>query len=355
MSFDQMRLKDVPAIQTIERKLKELSPLVEIDRAAYDPGNAYALILKADDRESRVTLSKELLDDIRDNPESPTSKYSLTLEDELSSALREAVESAGLLSYGEENLKFLLLRYLHEETSNSRPAHKYNVIGKAGRGMFEHWLRTTLRPDEKETLIWAWDELIRKRLIAPTGTDLVNPDDWIRVTEKGKAAIEGTKYSEYTGEQEFINRGEVFTAYKKIKAIMKRAGKDLLIIDSHVGEEVVDMLSTVDSSVEVRILTNYVHGDFKTAFQKLQTQRGRMHARKSDHFHDRFIVVDGSACFHLGSSIKDAGSKATVINLTEGNVASRVIKEAETVWANSAELFPKVTAAFAATGKAKTP
>lgn len=245
MSFGVISIALVSAIEAIVKKLRELSPDIQIDRAAYDPGNAYTLVLKSGDREARLILSKELLDDIRDNPSSPTANYSRVLDDRLVSTLREAVEKGGLVSYNESSLKFLLLRYLYEESSNQRPAHKNNVIGRSGRGMFEHWLGVTLRPDEKETLIWAWDELIRRRLITPTGQDLVNPDAWVRVTDKGESAVEGKEYAEYTGEEEFINRGEVYTAYTKIKALMKQARKELLIVDSHVGEEVVDMLSTL--------------------------------------------------------------------------------------------------------------
>lgn len=97
-----------------------------------------------------------------------------------------------------------------------------------------------------------------------------------------------------------------------------------------------------------------MHGDFKTAFQKLQKQRGRMEARKSDHFHDRFILLDKSSCIQLGSSIKDAGAKATVIDRKEGSVAERVIKEAEAAWQTATELFPRV-AATAAGGAPKKP
>jgi hypothetical protein len=354
MSYTEVDVASVPAIRVIEKKLKELSSDIQIDRAAYDPGNAYALVLKAGERESRVVLSKELVDDVRDNPSSPTTSYTRVLDDRLVSPLREAVEKSGLVSYNEGSLKFLLLSHLHEESSNSRPAHKYNVIGRSGRGMFEQWLGITLRPDEKETLIWAWNELIRRRLITPTGEDLVNPDDWVRVTDKGEAVVKGKEYAEYTGEEEFINRGEVYTAYIKIKALMKQARKELLVVDSHVGEELVDMLSTLDEAIDIRLLITHVHGDFKTSFQKLQKQRGRMEARKSDHFHDRFIIVDKLGCVQLGSSIKDAGAKATVIDRKDGAVAERIIKEAEAAWQMAPELFPKVIAT-SSSGVAKKP
>jgi hypothetical protein len=144
---------------------------------------------------------------------------------------------------------------------------------------------------------------------------------------------------EYTGDEEFINKGEVYTAYKKVKEYMKQAHKDLFIIDPYMGGQVVDMLSTLNSSIEVRILTNHVLGDFKTGFQKLQKQRGKMEARRSDHFHDRFLILDGRVCYHLGSSIKDMGARATVIAKKEESTTSRIVSEAETIWQGAAALW----------------
>src|SRR5882762_2770191 len=218
---------------------------------------------------------------------------------------------------------------------NSRPVHKYNAIGRSGSGSFEQWLGKSLSRDEKDTLIWAWDELRRLRLIAPTGTDLVNPDDWVRVTEKGTAAIEGKNYAEYVEGEVFINKGEVYTAYTKIKAILKQARRELLIIDPHLSGEVIEMLSTLDGSIQIRLLGTYFHGDFKVACKRFEKERGRIEVRESQHFHDRFVVVDGNAVYQLGGSLKDAGAKATVIDRKEEATAKKIVKEAEQVWGSS--------------------
>jgi len=204
--------------------------------------------------------------------------------------------------------------------------------------MFERSLRRALRSDEKETLIWAWDELRRLRLITPTGTDLVNPDDWVRITEKGIAAIEGKGYAEYVEGEVFINKGEVYTAYTKIKAILRQARRELLIIDPHLSGEVVEMLSTLEGGIEIRVLGTYFHGDFKVAYKKLQRERGNIEVRQSDHFHDRFIIVDKTGVYQLGGSIKDAGAKATVIDKKQDSTAERIVKEVEAIWPRSSTL-----------------
>jgi hypothetical protein len=339
MGAEQVRVEEVPAITIIRARLSEISEEIRVEEAGrdFDSGD-YFIRLSSGDRETVVRLSRELLDDLRDNPSAPTSKYSQALNERLTVALLAAIEHDGLVSYNESNLKFLLLKFIYEETKNSRTVHKYNAIGRSGQGMFEQWLRRALRSEEKETLIWAWDELRRLRVITPTGTDLVNPDDWVRITEKGMAAIEGKGYAEYVEGEVFINKGEVYTAYTKIKAILKQARRELVIIDPHLGGEVVEMLSTLDGGIEIRVLGTYFHGDFKLAYKKLQKERGNIEVRQSDHFHDRFIIVDKTAVYQLGGSIKDAGAKATVIDKKQDSTAERIVKEVEAVWPSSSAL-----------------
>lgn len=97
-------------------------------------------------------------------------------------------ENSGVTA-DEIKLGFLLLQHLRVATPN-RPAHKFNVIGRSTRGEFESWLGRDISSTEKQWLIWIWDELKRARLISATGTDLVNPDDWVMVSPKGMTISE---------------------------------------------------------------------------------------------------------------------------------------------------------------------
>jgi hypothetical protein len=114
--------------------------------------------------------------------------------------------------------------------------------------------------------------------------------------------------------------------------------RELLIIDPHLSGEVIEMLSTLDAGVEIRILGTYFHGDFKVAYKKLQKERGKIEVRQSDHFDDRFMIVDRTAVYQLGGSIKDAGAKATVVDKKENSTAEKIVKEAEGIWPSSPTL-----------------
>ena len=88
------------------------------------------------------------------------------------------------MNQSEIHLATAILQYLRTATQH-RSVHKFNVIGRSGKGDFELSTGRELTSAERQALIWIWDELKRLRLISATGTDLVNPDSWVVISERG--------------------------------------------------------------------------------------------------------------------------------------------------------------------------
>ncbi len=340
MAFKSIQLSELPAFNIVDERVKAVSSEISISDTAYDSdGELYCLrLLGPSGRHADLHLSREFLDDLRDNPVGRSGKYTIELTATLNAKLLETIEASGLISFGEESLKFLLLRFVAEEQNNGRTANKYNTVGRGVRGDFERWIKTDLIPDEKETLIWAWNELIRLRFIAPTGTDLVVPDDWVKVTQRGIAAVEGKTFTEYADIEVFVSKGEVYTAFRALQRIFQQARSAVVIIDPYVDEQALDHVAALDSSIKVQLITEHIKGNFKAAYTKLLQQRGNLEARVADYFHDRFIILDGAACYQLGSSINHLGAKATVIDRKSGTVRDKILSDFARLWPGSTPL-----------------
>jgi hypothetical protein len=68
MGARQIDLKEVPGIDVVISRLSSIDPGLTIAAAAYDfDRTSYVLVLNGQGREGCVTLSWELLDDVRDN------------------------------------------------------------------------------------------------------------------------------------------------------------------------------------------------------------------------------------------------------------------------------------------------
>jgi hypothetical protein len=126
--------------------------------------------------------------------------------------------------------------------------------------------------------------------------------------------------------------GTPYDAYKDIKEIISLATKKLIVVDPYVDSTVVTLLENVQPGVEIQVLTRNMQGDFKLAIQKFTQQRrkaaqGNVEVRQDKGgFHDRFIVADANF-FHLGASIKDAGTKVCAINEIEDSHNKDVLGE----------------------------
>jgi len=145
MGSKQIDLKEVPGIGVIQARLASIDPGLSVSAAGYDfDHSTYVLELSGQGREGRVRFPREFLDDVRDNKTPPGSRYSQELHAKLTDALREVIESNGLISFSEKALKYKLLQFIYKESKERQHVEKYNTIGRDAPGDFERWLKITL-------------------------------------------------------------------------------------------------------------------------------------------------------------------------------------------------------------------
>ncbi len=114
-----------------------------------------------------------------------------------------------------------------------------------------------------------------------------------------------------TKDQTLIPAGHHFTGQRLAKAILSEATKSLDILDPYVGTELFDRIDDSGIQLPIRILTTpkasnslSYYKAFKQSYPKIELRL--LQAAK---LHDRFIIVDKAAGYHLGHSVKDLGKK----------------------------------------------
>jgi DNA-binding PadR family transcriptional regulator len=77
-----------------------------------------------------------------------------------------------------------------EELATSPKVHKMNLVGRSYQpGALEHRLKCAFSPVERALAYRALEGLQSDGLIAPTLDDLVDPESWIQITERGRVAL----------------------------------------------------------------------------------------------------------------------------------------------------------------------
>lgn len=118
-------------------------------------------------------------------------------------------------------------------------------------------------------------------------------------------------------EQKIFFDGQIYDAFSLITSIIQKATKEIILIDGYVDVDTLNILAKKNIGVDVKIytyasapLTNRDAANFNAQYPTLTV-------KKTQVFHDRFIILDGKTAYHIGASIKDAGKKCFGISVLE--------------------------------------
>jgi hypothetical protein len=156
-----------------------------------------------------------------------------------------------------------------------------------------------------------------------------------------KSAVTQLGWTAPAPTQKFIPAGSPHDAFVEIRKVIAQTTKEVLIVDSYVDDTLWPLLTNVPPTANIRILTMKMKGDFVLEGRKFAKQYGKSVAIRTDStFHDRFIFIDDKKCWHLGASIKDAGSKAFALSeFFERQIAASIKQAVEATW-NISTLAP---------------
>lgn len=174
------------------------------------------------------------------------------------------------------------------------------------------------------------DELASRGLSEPLNVDLLRIG-WHIVGGTLAPATE-------TVRELFFPQGSQHDAYVQIREIVHRATQSIRVIDPYLDGTIFTILGYTGEPLKVELLAGKLPSDFAHETAKFQQQHPNVHVetRRSRDFHDRFVVIDDTECWHIGCSIKDAGNQAFMLSLIEDPKNSQSLLHAlQSTWANA--------------------
>jgi hypothetical protein len=129
----------------------------------------------------------------------------------------------------------------------------------------------------------------------------------------------------------FFPKGSPWDAHVVLQGLFAEATRELTIVDAYADTTIFHMLSARSvAGLTVRILcSKYAPAVAAEATRFVAQYPGiAIETRQSRDFHDRFIVIDGIACVHVGSSLKDAGRTACMISRVEDDLTRTALLKA---------------------------
>ena len=103
--------------------------------------------------------------------------------------------------------------------------------------------------------------------------------------------------------------GQIFDAYSFASDLVRSAKKNIVLVDNYVDDCVLTLFSKRRASVSASIYTRKISKAFQLDLDKHNAQYPPVKVETLSGFHDRFMIIDDKALYHLGASLKDLGKQ----------------------------------------------
>ncbi|MFW5704736.1 MAG: ORF6N domain-containing protein [Nanoarchaeota archaeon] len=102
--------------------------------------------------------------------------------------------------------------------------------------------------------------------------------------------------------------GQLFDAYKFISDLVRKANKEIILIDNYVDDRTLNFFIKRKYGVKVIIYTKKITYSLRQDLKKFNSQYESIEVKEFNNSHDRFLIIDG-CIYHIGASLKDVGKK----------------------------------------------
>lgn len=121
--------------------------------------------------------------------------------------------------------------------------------------------------------------------------------------------------------QGIFYKGQIYDAHVFVSDLIRSAEKSLVLIDNYVDDTVLTLLSKRKTSVFTTICTQPLSKQFLLDIQKHNQQYSSIEIKICHTIHDRFLIIDDEAVYHIGASLKDMGKHCFAFSKMELNAA----------------------------------
>jgi len=103
--------------------------------------------------------------------------------------------------------------------------------------------------------------------------------------------------------------GQIFDAYVFVAGLIKKAIKNIVLVDNYLDETVLMLMAKRNNDVVATIYTRHITPQLQLDIKKHNGQYPAIEIKTIADTHDRFLLLDNNELYHIGASLKDLGKK----------------------------------------------
>lgn len=104
-----------------------------------------------------------------------------------------------------------------------------------------------------------------------------------------------------------------------VNDLLRQAKQSIVLIDNYIDDSVLMQLTKRRQGVSATILTKTISKQIAQDLKKHNAQYPPIQIHEFGDSHDRFLILDGKAAYHLGASLKDLGKKWFAFSRMDGS------------------------------------
>ena len=104
-------------------------------------------------------------------------------------------------------------------------------------------------------------------------------------------------------------KGQIFDAYIALQNLIKKAQKEIILIDNYIDLTILERFAKKKIGVKVIIYTRADTPVTKLDEIQFNAQYPTLTLHHTNNMHDRFLIIDNTEIYHIGASLKDLGKK----------------------------------------------
>ncbi len=117
--------------------------------------------------------------------------------------------------------------------------------------------------------------------------------------------------------QKVFFNGQIYDAFSLLVDMVKQANKTIILVDNYVDIATLNILAKRKDNVKITIYTSSKNDLTAKDINVFNRQYKTLIIKYINTFHDKFMILDDSLCYHIGASIKDAGKRSFAISKIE--------------------------------------
>ncbi len=142
------------------------------------------------------------------------------------------------------------------------------------------------------------DSVERRQIAIETNTE-----------EKFEKVFNALEQTDVPPKQGIFYNGQVYDAHSFTSKLIRSAKKSLVLIDNYIDDSVLTLFIKRSKGVLATIYTRKISKTLALDLKKHNEQYPSITLLEFKNAHDRFLIIDDTAIYHIGASMKDLGKK----------------------------------------------